>query len=93
MKVQIVKRDEHFFIRRNKFFGIYEYLTNHILWWSVDFNPDEIYYGFTSLEKAKAELNRYVDNQRANKKFLEEKKLRRRLRRSPMIIVEEIVIK
>lgn len=92
MKVQIVKRGEHFFVRRKGLFGFHIYLTNHILWWSVEFNPNERYYGFPSLEKAKAEVNIYADWQRENKKFLEEQKLKKRLRRNPMIIVEEIMI-
>ena len=92
MKVQIVKRDEHFFVRSKGFFGFHRYLDSNLLWWSLNFNPDERYYGFPSLEKAKADLNRYVEEERAHKKSLEKEKLRRRLRRTPMFIVEEFVI-
>ena len=92
MKVQIVQRNEYFFVRRNKFFGIHEYKARHLLWWSTEIYPNERHYGFTSLEKAKADLNEYVNNERANKEFLKKEKERRRLRRSPMVVVEEIEI-
>ncbi len=92
MKVQIVKRDEYFFVRRKGFFGLDKYLAIHSLWWSNHFNPDEKYYGFTSLEMAKTALNVYVNNERANKEFLKKDKERRRLRRNPMVVVEEVEI-
>lgn len=93
MKVQIVKRGEHFFVRRKGLFGIHRYLARHLLWWSVEIYPNEKYHGFTSLEKAKADLDRYVENERANKLFLEKDKLQRRRRRKlKMIVIEEIVI-
>ena len=80
MKVQIVKRDEYFFVRRKGFFGLDKYLAIHSLWWSNHFTPDERYYGFTSLEMAKTALKVYVNNERG------------RLRRNPMVVVEEIEI-
>jgi hypothetical protein len=67
-------------------------MARHLLWWSTEIYPNERHYGFTSLEKAKADLNEYVNNERENKEFLEKDKERRRLRRNPMVVVEEIEI-
>ena len=92
MKVQLVKRDEYFFVRRKGFFGCDEYLAIHSLWWSFYFNPDERYYGFTSLEMAKTALNVYVNKEREDKEFLRKEKERRRLQRTFMVLVEEIEI-
>jgi hypothetical protein len=92
MKVQIVQRNEHFFVRRKVFFVFHGYMARHLLWWSVEIYPNERRFGFTSLEKAKAGLTKYVENERANKEFLNKDKERRRLRRNPMVVVEEIEI-
>ena len=94
MKVQIVQRNEHFFVRRKVFFVFHRYMARYLLWGSVEIYPNERHFGFTSLEKAKADLNEYakndrVKNERANKEFLEKDK-RRRLRRNPMVVIEEI---
>jgi hypothetical protein len=92
MKVQIVQRDEYFFVRRKVFFVFHGYMARHLLWWSVEIYPNERHFGFTSLEKAKADLNEYAKNERENKEFLEKDKERRRLRRNPMVVVEEVEI-
>jgi Cu2+-containing amine oxidase len=92
MKVQITQRDEYFFVRRKALFGFHKYLAIHSHWWLNTFHPDARYYGFTSLEKAKAGLTKYVKEDRENKKFFEEEKARRRLQRGPMIVIEEIDI-
>lgn len=93
MKVQIVKRNEHFFVRRRGFFGFHRYLARHLLWWSVEIYPNERHFGFTSLEAARADLDRYAENERANKKFFEQEKLQRlRRRKLKMVVIEEIVI-
>lgn len=93
MKVQIVKRGEHFFVRRRGGFGFHRYLARHLLWWSSEMYPNERYYGFPSLENAKDNLDTYVENEKANKKLLEEEELKRRSRRKlKMVVIEEIVI-
>lgn len=92
MKVQIVKRNEHFFVRTKTWYGLYKYLAIHRAWWTVFIRPHERYYGFNSLSHAKDSLNEHIENEKSNRKFLASRKEKDRLRKNPMIVVEEFEI-
>tara|TARA_R110000868_G_scaffold348788_1_gene609954 strand:- start:315 stop:608 length:294 start_codon:yes stop_codon:yes gene_type:complete len=93
MKVQITQRGDFFYARRKGFFGYHKYLAIHGIWWTSFFSPNERYYGFVSIEKAKTCLEKHAQNTRDDKKFLEDDKRRRRLNKNlKMTVIEEIEI-
>lgn len=93
MKVQITQRGGYYFARQKRLFGYHKYLATHLLWWAGSFSPDQRFYGFSSLEKVKAGLEKYAKDQRDTKKFYEDAERRRRLDRNlKMTVIEELEI-
>lgn len=93
MKVQITQRGDFFYARRKGLFGYHKYLATHTLWWTGSFSPDQRHFAFSSLEKAKAGLEKYAKEQRDTKKYYEEVERRRRLYKNlKMNVIEELEI-